>query len=337
MAGDLAGPEQRRGEHEADPALLEHVRGAVADPGLEPGVGGLAEAERVGEPVGGLDRVADVELDVVDAEQRHLVVAGLDGRRARRRSRAASRSSPRGSTADLSSIDSAELYDSRVGAAPTSPIPCVAPASGRLDGSKSTIEIIALLRENARRSFQDIGGRVALSAPAVKRRVDRLERDGVIRGYSANVDPSAIGWNTHAFVELFCEGRMSGDAGPRRGRRVPRGRGGLHDRRGPERDPPPPRRRHPAPRGGAGAGPRHPGRDPHPDPGRALDPVRAPRVRDRLATHRGRPSGAAATSALDHRGLEPPEPVGLERDQVAGLDPARLPAAQRRAPAGSRR
>ena len=71
--------------------------------------------------------------------------------------------------------------------------------------------IVALLRENARRSFQDIGGRAALSAPAVKRRVDRLERDGVIRGYSANVDPSTIGWNTHAFVELFCEGRMSGE------------------------------------------------------------------------------------------------------------------------------
>jgi DNA-binding Lrp family transcriptional regulator len=71
--------------------------------------------------------------------------------------------------------------------------------------------IVALLRENARRSFQDIGERISLSAPAVKRRVDRLERDGVIRGYSANVDPSAIGWNTHAFVELFCEGAMSGE------------------------------------------------------------------------------------------------------------------------------
>ena len=71
--------------------------------------------------------------------------------------------------------------------------------------------IVALLRDNARRSFQDIGSQVALSAPAVKRRVDRLERDGVIRGYSANVDPSAIGWDTHAFVELFCDGRMSGE------------------------------------------------------------------------------------------------------------------------------
>ncbi len=71
--------------------------------------------------------------------------------------------------------------------------------------------IVALLRENARRSFQDIGDRVALSAPAVKRRVDRLERDGVIRGYSANVDPSAIGWNTHAFAALFCDGRLTGE------------------------------------------------------------------------------------------------------------------------------
>jgi DNA-binding Lrp family transcriptional regulator len=72
-------------------------------------------------------------------------------------------------------------------------------------------QIVALLRENARRSFQDIGERVSLSAPAVKRRVDRLQRDGVIRGYSANIDPSALGWNTHAFVELFCEGRMAGE------------------------------------------------------------------------------------------------------------------------------
>ena len=70
-------------------------------------------------------------------------------------------------------------------------------------------KIVALLQENARRSFQDIGARVALSAPAVKRRVDRLESDGVITGYAAAVDPAAFGWHTHAFVELFCQGRMS--------------------------------------------------------------------------------------------------------------------------------
>jgi len=71
-------------------------------------------------------------------------------------------------------------------------------------------QIVALLRENARRSFQDIGGRVSLSAPAVKRRVDRLEDAGVIRSYAAVIDPAALGWSTHAFVALYCEGRMSG-------------------------------------------------------------------------------------------------------------------------------
>lgn len=69
--------------------------------------------------------------------------------------------------------------------------------------------IVALLRENARRSFQDIGSHVSLSAPAVKRRVDRLEADGVIRGYAAVLDHVALGWSTHVIVSLFCEGRMS--------------------------------------------------------------------------------------------------------------------------------
>lgn len=68
--------------------------------------------------------------------------------------------------------------------------------------------IVAHLRQDARSSFQAIGGRVALSAPAVKRRVDRLQADGVIRSYGARVDPAAFGWTTHAFVELYCEGRM---------------------------------------------------------------------------------------------------------------------------------
>ena len=45
-------------------------------------------------------------------------------------------------------------------------------------------QIVALLRQNARRSFQSIGMRVSLSAPAVKRRVDRLEADGVIALYT---------------------------------------------------------------------------------------------------------------------------------------------------------
>lgn len=70
-------------------------------------------------------------------------------------------------------------------------------------------KIIALLRDNARRSFQDIGDHVALSAPAVKRRVDRLEEKGVLKGYTAVVDPEVLGFHTHAFVSMYCEGRMT--------------------------------------------------------------------------------------------------------------------------------
>jgi len=71
--------------------------------------------------------------------------------------------------------------------------------------------IVACLLENARASFAQVGDQVGLSAPAVKRRVDRLRHDDVITGYAAVVDPAALGWTTEAFVELFCAGRTSPD------------------------------------------------------------------------------------------------------------------------------
>ena len=69
--------------------------------------------------------------------------------------------------------------------------------------------IIAALVRNARASYAVIGNEVGLSAPAVKRRVDRLRAAGAITGFSARVDPVAMGWTTEAYVELFCGGRTS--------------------------------------------------------------------------------------------------------------------------------
>jgi DNA-binding Lrp family transcriptional regulator len=69
--------------------------------------------------------------------------------------------------------------------------------------------IIAQLTKDARASFADIGHAVSLSAPAVKRRVDRLRAAGVIKGFTVVVDPAAVGWTTEAFVELFCTGRTT--------------------------------------------------------------------------------------------------------------------------------
>jgi DNA-binding Lrp family transcriptional regulator len=69
--------------------------------------------------------------------------------------------------------------------------------------------IIAALAEDARASYAEIGAAVALSAPAVKRRIDRLRAGGVIQGYTVVVDPAAVGWTTEAFVELYCTGRTT--------------------------------------------------------------------------------------------------------------------------------
>jgi DNA-binding Lrp family transcriptional regulator len=69
--------------------------------------------------------------------------------------------------------------------------------------------IIALLVSDARTSYADIGQKVSLSAPAVKRRVDRLRSSGVIKGFTTVIEPAAVGWATEAFVELFCTGRTT--------------------------------------------------------------------------------------------------------------------------------
>lgn len=68
--------------------------------------------------------------------------------------------------------------------------------------------IIALLREDARRTIADIAARVNLSPAPVKRRIDRLERAGVITGYTVSVDHALIGPSIEAFTEL----RFAGDA-----------------------------------------------------------------------------------------------------------------------------
>ena len=77
----------------------------------------------------------------------------------------------------------------------------------RLDDTDE--RILAELADNARATFADIGDRVKLSAPAVKRRVDRMLDSGVIRGFTTVVDRNALGWDTEAYVQVFCHGRIA--------------------------------------------------------------------------------------------------------------------------------
>jgi DNA-binding Lrp family transcriptional regulator len=63
-------------------------------------------------------------------------------------------------------------------------------------------EILTLLRQDGRRTISDIAARVNLSAAPVKRRIERLERSGVITGYTAVIDRSRLGATVDAFTEL---------------------------------------------------------------------------------------------------------------------------------------
>src|SRR3954451_18700636 len=84
---------------------------------------------------------------------------------------------------------------------------CVGGGSLQIDAVDQ--RIIAHLVADARASYAEIGTKVSLSAPAVKRRVDRLRSTGVIKGFTTVIEPSALGWTTEAFVELFCTGRTT--------------------------------------------------------------------------------------------------------------------------------
>lgn len=76
---------------------------------------------------------------------------------------------------------------------------------------ETDLEIIELLRQDARRTLADVAERVSLSAPAVKRRVDRLERERVITGYTVQVDHALLGRPLQAFTELRFAGNLPVD------------------------------------------------------------------------------------------------------------------------------
>lgn len=69
--------------------------------------------------------------------------------------------------------------------------------------------IVSCLMGNARATYAEIGDSVGLSAPAVKRRVDRLAATRVIRGFTVVIDPQALGWAMEAYVEVCCKGTVA--------------------------------------------------------------------------------------------------------------------------------
>jgi Lrp/AsnC family transcriptional regulator, leucine-responsive regulatory protein len=74
--------------------------------------------------------------------------------------------------------------------------------------------IVALLAEDGRMSFTDLGKETGLSTSAVHQRVRRLEKRGVIRGYRAIIDQEALGLPLTAFVSIKAFDATAEDEAP---------------------------------------------------------------------------------------------------------------------------
>jgi len=79
--------------------------------------------------------------------------------------------------------------------------------SGRRKSDLDAIDlhILAELQADGRITNVDLAKRVELSAPPCLRRVRRLEESGVLRGYHADVEPSALGFDITFFAIVGLE------------------------------------------------------------------------------------------------------------------------------------
>lgn len=66
-------------------------------------------------------------------------------------------------------------------------------------------KIVRALQKDGRMTVIDLAEHVGLSPTPCARRLDRLQRDGVITGYAAQVDPEALGFGVTIFVSVELE------------------------------------------------------------------------------------------------------------------------------------
>jgi Lrp/AsnC family transcriptional regulator, leucine-responsive regulatory protein len=81
--------------------------------------------------------------------------------------------------------------------------------------------ILSALVKDGRASFKELGAKIALSPNAAAERVNRLLAAGVIRGFSATVDPGALGFGLQAFIDVKLQQGVSMETFEKALRKVP--------------------------------------------------------------------------------------------------------------------
>ncbi len=64
-------------------------------------------------------------------------------------------------------------------------------------------KILSLLNENARMTLKEMAGRVSLTSPAVAERIRRMERSGVIAGYTVRIHPQQHSNYINAIISVY--------------------------------------------------------------------------------------------------------------------------------------
>ena len=81
-----------------------------------------------------------------------------------------------------------------------------------MSGETTEGRILAVLQDDAQASYAEIAERAGVSKPTVRKYVDRLEREGVVVGYSADVDPKKLSGQSIALVGVDAESERFVDA-----------------------------------------------------------------------------------------------------------------------------
>jgi Lrp/AsnC family leucine-responsive transcriptional regulator len=72
----------------------------------------------------------------------------------------------------------------------------------RIRPDATDVRLLDMLQRDGRRPYADMGTEIGISGPSVHERVKKLEARAVIRGYTAVVDPAAVGLGVLAFTWL---------------------------------------------------------------------------------------------------------------------------------------
>ena len=62
------------------------------------------------------------------------------------------------------------------------------------------VKILNMLKKNARTPLKELSAEVFLTTPAVSARIEKLEKDGYIKGYHAALDMEKLGYGIKAFI-----------------------------------------------------------------------------------------------------------------------------------------